>query len=136
MSAIVNEVSDVLKVGDLMPEGHDHAGWVYGGISRTTSKPFYIAPKDSGVMQWQEAMHFAARSNASLPSSDELDQMYKARNEGALKGTFNTTGSILASWYWSSAQDRVFVAYAQRFSDGNRSWDTKDFRSSLRLVRG
>ena len=31
-----------------MPEGHQHAGWIYGGISKTTNKPFYIAPKDFG----------------------------------------------------------------------------------------
>ena len=55
-------------------------------------------------MLWQEAMDFAARINASVPSREELNQMYQARNEGALKGTFNTTGSHPAGWYWSSSQ--------------------------------
>src|SRR5438067_1767511 len=88
--------TEALEIGVVMPKGHEHPGWIYGGISKTTGKPFYIAPKDSGVMQWQQAMDFAARSNASVPSREELNQMYQARNEGALKGTFNTTGSTPA----------------------------------------
>ena len=48
-------------------EGHEHAGWIYGGISNSTGRPFYIAPKDSGVMQWQEAVDFAARCLLRAP---------------------------------------------------------------------
>ena len=117
-----------------MPEGHEHAGWIYGGISKTTNKPFYIAPKDLGVMRWQEAMDFAARSNASVPSREELNQMYEARNEGALKGTFNTTGSSPAGWYWSSSQtqrQRVVPALQRR---GPRQL-LQGPQSSLRCVR-
>ena len=69
-------------------------------------------------MRWQEAMDFAARSNASVPSREELNQMYQARDEGALKGTFNTTGSHPAGWYWSSSQygrlQRVDAALQRR----------------------
>ena len=136
MSAIAKRISDALKVGDVMPEGHEHAGWIYGGISKTTSKPFYIAPKDSGVMLWEEAMDFAARSNASVPSREELNQIYEARNEGALKCTFNTAGSHPAGWYWSSSQDGKYYAWAQRFSDGYQGTvNLKLLASSLRCVR-
>lgn len=132
MGATANKT---LEIGDVMPEGHEHAGWIYGGISRTTNKPFYIAPKDSGAMLWQEAMDFAARIHASLPSSEELNQMYQARNEGALKATFNTTGSFPAGWYWSSSQSYDYSAWAQRFSDGLQYDSGKFVASSLRLVR-
>jgi hypothetical protein len=127
--------TQALKIGDAMPEGHEHAGWIYGGVSKTTGKPFYIAPKDSGVMQWKEAMDFAARSNMSLPSREELNQMYQARNEGALKDTFNRTGSDPAGWYWSSSQDYGYGAWAQRFSDGHKSYGYKFDATSLRCVR-
>jgi hypothetical protein len=136
--------TEALKIGAVMPKGHEHAGWIYGGISNTTGRPFYVAPKDSGALLWQEAMDFAARSHASLPSSGELDQIYQARDEGALKGTFNTTafnttGGVLTALYWSSAQKEkggVYSAYAQHFGDGGQGWGTKLFRCSVRLVRG
>jgi hypothetical protein len=140
MSAIPYKLSEILlsqkpKVGDVMPEGHEHVGWIYGGISKTTGKPFYVAPKDSGVMQWQEAMDFAARSNASVPSREELNQIYQAGNEGALKGTFNTTGSFPAGWYWSSSQLLKYGAWTQRFSDGYQHFNYLHYASSLRCVR-
>jgi hypothetical protein len=137
MSAIAKEISDVLEVGDVMPEGHDHAGWIYGGISKTTSKPFYIAPRDSGVMHWWAAKKFAVRSKARVPSWRELNQLYEARNEGALKDTFNTTGSIYDGWYWSSSSwPHLFHAWQQLFSDGVQEECNKERNARLRCVRG
>jgi hypothetical protein len=86
-------------------------------------------------MRWQEAMDFAARSKVSLPSREELQQMYQARNVGALKGTFNATGSDPAGWYWSSSQSSRYHAWAQRFSYGDQLSYTKSDASSLRCVR-
>jgi len=122
------------QIGDKMPTGHPNAGWIYAGISKTTHQPFYVAPKDSGVFKWKEAMAFAAKDGARVPCQDELDQIYEARDKGGLKGTFNETGSIPAGWYWSS-RDYDLIAWAQRFSDGGQSYYGKDFDSSLRCVR-
>jgi hypothetical protein len=129
--------SNKLKAGDVMPAGHPHAGWIYVGISDTTGKPLYAASKDSGVFKWKEAMAFAAKEKASLPTEAELDQLYKAKDVGAFKGTFNVSGSDPAGWYWSATEDRVYagVAYVQGFSDGFRVWDVKFVRSVARLVR-
>src|SRR5579872_667276 len=122
------------KIGDKMAAGHPQAGWIYAGISKTTHQPFYVAPKDSGVFKWKEAMAFAAKDGARVPSQDELDQIYEARDKGGLKGTFNETGSYPAGWYWSS-RDYNGLAWAQRFSDGHQTNDFKDYYSSLRCVR-
>jgi len=82
-------------------------------------------------------MEFAAKENARAPSAEELNQLYEARNEGALKGTFNETGSSPAGWYWSAEEYRGLAddAWVQRFDDGYRDWDHKSNESSLRLVR-
>jgi Protein of unknown function (DUF1566) len=125
------------NIGDVMPAGHEHAGWIYAGISDTTGKPFYAASRNSGVYKWKEAMAFAANEKANMPSHAELNQLYKAKNQGAFKGTFNETGSDPAGWYWSATELRVSAGYAwyQRFSDGYRGWLHKANRSSVRLVR-
>jgi hypothetical protein len=79
-------------------------------------------------------MAFAAKDGSRVPSQDELDQIYEARNKGALKGTFNVTGSTSAGWYWS-ARDYNGSAWAQRFSDGRQYGLIKLNDSSLRCVR-
>ncbi len=121
-------------VGDKMPAGHPNAGWIYAGISKTTHQPFYVAPKDSGVFKWQQAMAFAAKEGSRVPSQEELNQLYDARDQGALKGTFNETGSYPAGWYWSS-RDHDNFAWTQCFSDGLQINCYEDVVSSLRLVR-
>lgn len=124
------------KVGDMMQAGHPQAGWIYAGISETTHQPFYVAPKDSGVVQWEEAMVFAAKEGSRVPSKEELDQLRDARNRGALKGTFNVIGSYPDGWYWSSSQGGGVLAWAQRFSNRSQENHYKDSYSSLRCVRG
>ena len=123
------------KVGDRMPAGHPNAGWIYAGISKTTQQPLYVAPKDSGVFQWKEAMAFAAKDGSRVPSREELDQIYDARDQGALKDTFNLTGSGPAGWYWASSQCNSYYAWSQVFSDGQERYNLKLNDSSLRLVR-
>jgi hypothetical protein len=124
------------QIGDKMPPGHPNAGWIYAGISKTTHEPFYVAPKDSGVFKWNEAMAFAANEGSRLPSKEELDQLYDAKDKGSLKGTFNVTGSDSAGWYWSSRDLNYYdFAWAQRFSDGHQNYYPKDYDASLRCVR-
>jgi hypothetical protein len=126
---------DSIKIGDTMPAGHAHAGWIYAGISKTTNQPFYVAPKDSGVFQWKEAMAFAAKEGSRVPFLDEVNQIYKAKDTGSLKGTFDETGSYPAGWYWSSSPYNKNLAWAQRFSDGHQDGNYRYFGSSLRCVR-
>jgi hypothetical protein len=131
-----------LNLGLMMPTGHAHAGWIYGGLSQSDGKQFYVAPKDSGVMRWREAMDFAARERAALASDAELDQVYKMKDIASFKGTFNESGLGDASNYWSSLSypdDRfappVPTAHAQRFTDGVSGVALKDRAMSIRLVR-
>jgi hypothetical protein len=123
------------QIGDKMQAGHPNAGWIYAGLSKTTNQPLYVAPKDSGVFQWKAAMDFAAKEGARVPSREELNQIYAAKDKGALKGTFNETGSNPAGWYWSSSQGYYGGAWAQRFSDGHQHYSHKLYASSLRCVR-
>lgn len=129
--------SAVPKIGDVMPAGHKNAGWVYAGVSKTNNEPFYAAAEDSGVFKWSAAMKFAAQKNARVPSDEELNQLFEAKDEGALKGTFNVSGSDPGGWYCSSTQDPDLedFTWIQYFNDGDRGWVLEDPQSSLRLVR-
>ncbi len=128
---------DALTIGEMMPEGHSHAGWIYGGISKTTRQPFYIAPKDTKISTWDEATAYGEQGQARLPSDKELRQIYAARARGALKNTFNLTGYWPEGFYWTATtcKEANTYAYDFRFRDGNRMADNKNSRISLRLVR-
>ena len=73
-----------------------------------------------------------------MPSREEPDQIHDAKDKGALKVTFNVTGSNPAGWYCSSSQNGFSDAWGQCFSNGYELSFHLDkyFFSSLRCVRG
>lgn len=121
-----------LKVGDVVEDG-PNKGWIYCETKK--GHGFLVAPKDSGVMKWRAAMRFAASEKSELPTRDQLDAIYDARNTGALKGTFNLTGPHDDGWYWSATQLGYVTPCCQRFSDGKQHVEDKPGRLSVRRVR-
>jgi hypothetical protein len=62
--------------------------------------------------------------------------LFQNREKGALKGTFNVTGSYPSGWYWSGTPLLDYLAYGQRFSDGLQSYNVlRNYDSSVRCVR-
>lgn len=123
-------------------EGNRDDGTICLGISPNTRKPFYVAAADELLrMAWNDAMKAASESTVMglsgwrLPTRAELNVIHENKSKGALKGTFNETGSIFAGRYWSSTENDFDEANAQRFSDGHRDWHGKYDRLSVRLVR-
>lgn len=130
------------KPGDKMSDGT-----IYAGISPDTHQPMYTTPEDAPMTcTFNEAAAYANQLNAerhlghddwSVPTKAELNVLWKNRDEGALKETFNNvSASDPAGWYWSSTQKGNDDAWTQRFSDGNQYWDVKTLVSSLRCLRG
>jgi hypothetical protein len=126
------------SVGDAMPDGS-----IYAGVSPDTGKAMYAAPKDERLtMRWQQAMDYAAKFDVNghpkrtfrLPTKGELNVLF--RNKARIGG-FDESRSHPGGWYWSSSGSRLVAGYAwvQRFDDGRRFWDHKDFKASVRLVR-
>lgn len=120
------QTGDVVKIGP-------NAGWIY--CEGDSAAPFLVASKDSGVMDWFDACDTAEREGAALPDGKQLNAIYESRNKGALRDTFNMTGSGPAGCYWSSSQLIKLYAWTQRFSDGYQITNFKDFAASLRCVR-
>ena len=121
-----------VKTGAVV-RGGAYDGWTYCETKK--GRPFLIAPKDSGVMQWREAMEYAARGMMDLPTKAELDAMFEERNMGALKDTFNLTRSYPACWYWSATQHDANYTWRQHFRNGDQDVDSKSRSSSVRCVR-
>jgi hypothetical protein len=126
-------------VGDMMPDDT-----IYAGISPDTHKPLYTTRADApGTYSWEETDGYCRALEASgyrdwkVPTKDELNLLYKNRGKGALKGTFNETGSYPAGWYWSSTPGKVCSGWAQNFSTDTQLnfCGVKTFAASLRCVR-
>jgi hypothetical protein len=127
-----------LKPGDRMADGS-----IYAGISPHTHKAMYVTAADASLtMKWKKAMDYAAgldahgRQDWRVPTKAELNLLWENRDKGALKATFNVTGSDPAGWYWSSTEIDYTVAWAQRFSNGDQLGSLEFHESSLRCVRG
>lgn len=116
--------STVLEPGDVMDDGT-----VYAGASPDTGMPMYTTPADAPLAYtFNEARKYAKSLNAHshedwrIPSKAELNEMWKNRDKGALKGTFNLNGSSYAGWYWSSSPIDGRALWTQCFSDGEQNW--------------
>jgi hypothetical protein len=127
------------EIGDKMEDGT-----IYAGFSPDTGRNMFVTPKDaSGVLKWNAAMKYAAELDANghkdwkLPTKAELDVLYQNRDKGALKGTFDTSGSNPSGWYWSATENpgRPDGAWMERFSDGFRGWVWEGNDASVRPVR-
>ena len=105
----------------------------------------YALPVDAPLkMQWREAKAYAAALDAHghkdwrLPSKDELDDLYRNREKGALRGTFSCASvPDYSSAYWSSTSyhDDTRYAWMKTFSDGFRYFCRMHSKHSARPVR-
>ncbi len=125
------------KVGDRMPDGT-----IYAGISPDTNQRMYAAPADAPLcMNFNDAAKYATdlkvgdKQDFRVPTKTELNILFENREKGALKGTFDLTGALYASWYWSSTPYNALNACDQRFRDGRQGSDPPHMISSVRCVR-
>jgi hypothetical protein len=122
------------EAGDKMRDGT-----IYAGVSPDTGRKMYVTPADAPLtMDFREAADYAAEFDAHdhkdwhVPTKKELQVLF---NNRAAIGGFNVTGSYPAGWYWSSSPVNKWVAWSQRFSDGDHLSYHKRTPSSVRLVR-
>ena len=120
-------------------------GSINAGVSPDTGATLYVTPRDAPtVMNWMAAFEYAASLKAygnddwRLPTKDELIVLYQNRKEGALKGTFNESGSVVAHWYWSCTErpGNSSDVHTVRITDAHAAWFGKDYLElSTRPVR-
>jgi hypothetical protein len=118
---------------------------IYAGRSPDTGSFMFATPHDAAgdARPWKQAMQYAADLDVNghkdwkLPSKAELNLLYQNRHKGALKGTFDESGSNPSGWYWASSKNPFDPGYArvQRFSDGGPNWYWKGDVASVRPVR-
>lgn len=131
------------QIGDRMRDGT-----VYAGISPDTGKPMYTTPRDAPLTYtFNQAARYAEQLNAEkfldhddwrVPTRGELNVLF---NNRAAIGGFNLSGSARTGSYWSSSQGRTWGTEVdngcgQRFGNGIQDDYGKDYRTSLRCVRG
>ena len=125
------------EIGDKMSDGT-----IYAGLSPDTGKQMFATAEDAPIsMDFNAAAKYAKKLDAHghkdwrVPSKAELQVLFENREKGALKGTFNLTGSDPAGWYWSSSPSTASTAWCQRFSDGNQNVVYRGTDLSVRCVR-
>ena len=113
-----------IQIGDKMEDGS-----IFAGVSPDTGKQMFVMPQDGLVTSFNGAAKYAKNLNAKkilghddwrVPTKAELNVLFQNKDKGALKGTFNLTGSLTAGWYWSSTPYGDYGAWQQRFGDGGQ----------------
>ena len=132
------ENTPVVEIGDVMPDGT-----IYGGESPTRHVPMYVAPADAPLMlsfneaaEYTCALQVGDKQDFIIPDIEELKVLFDNRDKGALKGTFNETGTYPRGWYLSftSPGDESMTTF--RFNpEGYPSKFSKTIACSLRCIR-
>jgi hypothetical protein len=127
-----------VRIGDVLGDKTVYAGELNG-------KKIYAEPEDAGLtMGFNDAADYADKLNQEnylghndwrVPTEDELNVLHKSKDKGALKGTFNLTGSDTAGYYWSAELYVGDDAYDQRFSTGGQNVNYREHLCSVRCVR-
>lgn len=100
--------------------GDRDGGGVYVGKSATTGEDLHAALTDEPeYLTYNQAMaRQPGREHVRLPTPQELaDNLYDNRNTGALKGTFNTSGSMHDGLYRSDTPKGYGIAVSVGFDD-------------------
>jgi hypothetical protein len=117
-----------LKTGDRSADGT-----VYVGISPTDGRPLYAMPEDlpeqyvwNSAQTEATAQDFAGHTDWRVPTKEELDRLYLARN---------FIGGFRSAWYWSSSEVNNRDAWLLGFGYRNQTSTTKNYYACVRCVR-
>ncbi len=128
-------------------------GSIFAGLTADRKQEIYAMPTDLDIMMdFNDAAAAVRKLNANkalghddwqIPSLETVCVLYKNKNEGALKRTFNTSSKrsppVFPGWYWSSTTENHDIwpgVHFVRFSDGQEFWFLKELgRLSCRPVR-
>ncbi len=111
--------------------------WICIGQSVDTHKPLYVAPENSGLMPWKQAVSLAAELRASgetgvrLPTERELEQIFNSK-----AAVPDLVKSEQRHSHWSSTSSHFGTcAKAKNLKDGSGGPVGKGASLLVRLVR-
>jgi hypothetical protein len=111
---------------------------VDGEVEIDFNGPLFVAPADEpGFYNWQQAINQCNSKDTEgcdwfLPSKDELNALYFARN---IIGGFDQSGGLPESFYWSSTEFNVFNSWGLDFDFGVQFFGNKSDYFRCRCVR-
>jgi len=127
-----------LEPGTVMKDGS-----IYAGISPNTGNMMFVMPKDSYLpMTFNQAVGHAEALNRTqslghedwrLPTRNELNVIFKNKEKGALKDTFNEAGADyrnlgrpanhrnVEGWYRTTDWGSLYTRSAQLFKSGDQA---------------
>jgi hypothetical protein len=103
--------------------GEHYAGLVLDATGQPAHH-LVLLPGEAESTTWQDAMDWAAKQEANLPTRQEQALLY-----ANLKGQFST------EWYWSSEQYAASSAWDQYFNNGYQFSSSKSHEGRARAVR-
>ena len=125
------------EIGDIMDDGT-----IYAGESPIYHTPMYLAPSDAPLLmsfnaaaEYAENLQVGDKEDFRIPEKEELQVIFDNRNKGALKGTFNLSGSNVGGWYMSFTLVNDNSSRSICFSDGSQKDMIVNILTSVRCVR-
>jgi hypothetical protein len=92
---------------------------------------FVADKKLEKCLNWQDAMSYVDQIGYSLPTKEELNFIYEAKDQ-----FYESEGkAFMSTFYWSSTEFSSTFRWGQYFSDGNKGFLNKTFPLYVRPIR-
>lgn len=117
---VIGLIND-LKIGDKAADGTTFAGNNFAATPTDAPGTYYTWKEGT---EYCEDLVEGGHDDWTLPTNDQLDQLYQNKNTGSFAGTFDESGSDPFGGYWSgtTVPDTRDVARIQYLYDGFRIW--------------
>lgn len=98
------------------------------GFGKANTKKIILIQGNTGNYAARKCWHYNGNGYTDwfLPSKDELNELYKHRNE---------VGGFAPEFYWSSTESGTYGAWFQNFGNGGRDVNFKYHINNVRAVR-
>lgn len=140
MSSALNSTFEAAaKIGDMMPDGHAHAGLIYFGTLLNDpgdERDTYVKYDPAAGLTIGQSGEWADRQGGKLMTLKEGDKFTAAiKGNSNLAKHFNLSGSFPAGFVWLAEPFSDRRTWCQRLSDGRRSSSRNDKLPALCVVR-
>lgn len=125
----MNAATETASAAIALPAiGAAFSGGIFAGITLHDDKPhaLVLLPDDGEVMEWPDALEFAAKADGVLPSRIDMIVLFK-----------NLRVQFKKDWYWTSEEHPVHAdcAFIQGFGGGGQGCSGKGYTCRARAVR-
>jgi hypothetical protein len=107
-------MAEEIVIGEIAGPGEEHQGFIYGGVFPGDNKPIWVSPIAPKPMTRFQAVAWASRQDAALPTIEQGAYLKTLKDQGAFRDIFNQSSTSRPNGaFWLNDVDHLTGAALQ-----------------------